>query len=188
MTGLLAGQAFDSELIGDSSLMKRPMERVTTPLRQMGARIETASGKPPARIRSGASLSGISYELPVASAQVESAVLLAGLYAQGPERQSIEPAVTRDHTERMLLSFGCRGGRRARRDPVDAAAAIGLVLAGGAGRFFVVGVLHGRVARSVPRRSRLTGVGVNPTRTGMLDILGLMGADLRIVKSPLGRR
>src|SRR5262245_13101024 len=104
MTGLLAGQRFDSELIGDASLMKRPMERAAKPLRQMGAQIETLDGKPPVRIKGGATLHGIRYELPVASAQVKSAVLLAGLYANGPTIV-LEPAVTRDHTERMLLSF-----------------------------------------------------------------------------------
>src|SRR5688500_16059164 len=83
MTGLLSGQAFDSELIGDSSLMQRPMERAATPLRQMGARIATLNGKPPVKITGRSLLSGIHYDLPVASAQVKSAVLLAGLYAKG---------------------------------------------------------------------------------------------------------
>jgi 3-phosphoshikimate 1-carboxyvinyltransferase len=106
MTGLLSGQAFDSELVGDASLMKRPMERAAAPLRQMGARIETLSGKPPVRISGNAGLRGIRYELPVASAQVKSAILLAGLYAAG-STTVVEPAVTRDHTERMLQGFGC---------------------------------------------------------------------------------
>ena len=104
--GLLSAQPFDSELIGDESLMRRPMERAAKPLRAMGAQIETQDGKPPVRIRGGAPLHGIRYEMPVASAQVKSAVLLAGLYAQG-ETTVVEPAVTRDHTERMLQSFGC---------------------------------------------------------------------------------
>ena len=106
MTGLLSGQQFNSELIGDSSLMKRPMERAAKPLRQMGAQIDTKDGKPPVKITGGAQLRGIRYELPVASAQVKSAILLAGLYATGPTTVT-EPAVTRDHTERMLQSFGC---------------------------------------------------------------------------------
>ncbi|EQD44358.1 3-phosphoshikimate 1-carboxyvinyltransferase, core domain protein, partial [mine drainage metagenome] len=99
--GLLAPQRFDSQLIGDASLMRRPMERVAAPLRQMGARIETLEGRPPVRIRGGASLAGIEFPMPVASAQVKSAVLLAGLRASGRTRV-IEPAPSRDHTERML--------------------------------------------------------------------------------------
>ena len=106
MTGLLAGQSFSSELIGDSSLMKRPMERAASPLRLMGAQIETLGGKPPVKVSPSSDLHGIRYELPVASAQVKSSVLLAGLYAKGAT-EVIEPAVTRDHTERMLLGFGC---------------------------------------------------------------------------------
>jgi 3-phosphoshikimate 1-carboxyvinyltransferase len=184
MTGLLSGQAFDSELIGDSSLMKRPMERAAKPLREMGARIETLDGKPPVRLRGGASLKGIRYELPVASAQVKSAVLLAGLYAEGPTTV-VEPAVTRDHTERMLLSFGCR---------VDAAhgvvtltpparlEACSLEVPGdfSSSAFFLVA---GSIAasRGLNEGLTITGVGVNPTRTGLLDILALMGADLRVV-------
>lgn len=179
MTGLLAGQAFDSELIGDSSLMKRPMERVGTPLRQMGARIETASGKPPVRIRGGASLTGIRYELPVASAQVKSAVLLAGLYAQGPTTV-IEPAVTRDHTERMLLSLGCRvdaAHGEIRLTPPQRLDACSLEVPGdfSSSAFFLVAGSIGAATLTI------AGVGVNPTRTGLLDILGLMGADLRVV-------
>src|SRR5712671_612439 len=93
MIGLLAGQAFDSELIGDASLMKRPMERVAGPLRQMGAAIETLHGRAPVRIRGGSKLRGMQYEMPMASAQVKSAVLLAGLYAEG-STTVVEPAVT----------------------------------------------------------------------------------------------
>src|SRR5690606_39016729 len=104
--GLLCGQSFASELIGDASLMKRPMERVAAPLRSMGARIETLDGKPPVKIAPADRLRGIRYELPVASAQVKSAVLLAALYAEGAT-EVIEPAITRDHTERMLAGFGC---------------------------------------------------------------------------------
>jgi 3-phosphoshikimate 1-carboxyvinyltransferase len=104
-TGLLAGQAFDAELVGDASLMQRPMERVAVPLRRMGARVSTTDGRPPVRIEGGHALHGIDYRMDVASAQVKSAILLAGLYATG--RTSVtEPAVTRDHTERMLRAFG----------------------------------------------------------------------------------
>jgi 3-phosphoshikimate 1-carboxyvinyltransferase len=180
MTGLLAGQGFDSELIGDSSLMKRPMERAATPLRQMGASIETASGKPPVRIKSGVKLSGIRYELPVASAQVKSAVLLAGLYANGPTTV-IEPAVTRDHTERMLLSFGCQidaAHGEVQLTPPQRLQSCSLEVPGdfSSSAFFLVA---GSIS-SGPGLT-ITGVGVNPTRTGLLDILALMGADLRLV-------
>lgn len=117
LAGLLAGQPFDSTLVGDASLSKRPMRRVTGPLAQMGARIDTqADGTPPLHIHGGQTLHGIDYELPVASAQVKSAVLLAGLYAQG-ETSVVEPHPTRDYTERMLRAFGVEiafsPGRRA---------------------------------------------------------------------------
>ncbi len=105
LTGLLAGQAFDSTLIGDASLSKRPMRRVTDPLALMGARIDTRDGLPPLRVHGGQPLHGIRYELPVASAQVKSALLLAGLYGIG-ETEIIEPHPTRDYTERMLAAFG----------------------------------------------------------------------------------
>jgi 3-phosphoshikimate 1-carboxyvinyltransferase len=181
MTGLLAGQAFDSELIGDASLMKRPMERAAAPLRLMGARIETNAGKPPVRIFGGRKLSGVRYELPVASAQVKSAVLLAGLYASG-QTTAIEPAITRDHTERMLLSFGCKveaSHGEVRLTPPQRLEACSLTVPGdfSSSAFFMV-------AGSITRGGNgltVTGVGVNPTRTGLLDILALMGADLRVV-------
>lgn len=180
MTGLLSGQAFDSELIGDSSLMKRPMERAAKPLRQMGAKIETLEGKPPVRITGGAKLRGIRYELPVASAQVKSAILLAGLYADG-ETTVIEPAVTRDHTERMLQSFGCdvsAAQGEVRLKPPTRLEACSLEVPGdfSSSAFFLV-------AGSIGQGNGLTisGVGINPTRTGLLDILALMGADLRVV-------
>src|SRR6202012_4433363 len=105
LAGLLAGQAFDSTLIGDESLSKRPMRRVTDPLARMGARIDSQDGLPPLHIRGGNALQGIRYELPVASAQVKSALLLAGLYATG-STEVIEPHPTRDYTERMLAAFG----------------------------------------------------------------------------------
>src|SRR6202044_3900562 len=105
--GLLAGQRFASTLIGDSSLMRRPMERVAGPLRQMGATITTQAGLPPVLLQGGRVLQGIDYLMPMASAQVKSAVLLAGLAAQGRTRVT-EPAPTRDHTERMLAAFGVK--------------------------------------------------------------------------------
>ncbi len=180
MTGLLSGQSFDSELIGDSSLMKRPMERVAKPLREMGAQIETLQGKPPVRITGGAKLTGIRYDLPVASAQVKSSILLAGLYAAGPTTV-IEPAITRDHTERMLQSFGCEvtaAHGEVRLTPPSRLEACSLEVPGdfSSSAFFLI-------AGSIAQGDGLTikGVGINPTRTGLLDILALMGANLRVV-------
>ena len=180
MTGLLSGQAFDSELVGDSSLMKRPMERAAKPLREMGAQIETLEGKPPVRIKGGAQLRGIRYELPVASAQVKSAILLGGLHASGPTIV-IEPAVTRDHTERMLQSFGCEvsaADGEVRLTPPTRLTACSLEVPGdfSSSAFFLI-------AGSIGQGTGLTitNVGINPTRTGLLDILALMGANLRVV-------
>jgi 3-phosphoshikimate 1-carboxyvinyltransferase len=105
--GLLAAQSFDSTLIGDESLMQRPMERVARPLRAMGADVRTRDGRPPLQIGGGRRLHGIEYRMPVASAQVKSALLLAGLYAEGSTTVS-SPAACRDHSERMLSSAGVR--------------------------------------------------------------------------------
>jgi 3-phosphoshikimate 1-carboxyvinyltransferase len=180
MTGLLAGQRFASELVGDASLMKRPMERAAAPLRLMGANIETLGGKPPVKISPASELRAIRYELPVASAQVKSSVLLAGLYAKGAT-EVIEPAITRDHTERMLVGFGCSleaAHGRVRLEPPTRLEACSLEVPGdfSSSAFFLI-------AGSISRGGGLTvkGVGVNPTRTGLLDILALMGADLRVV-------
>ncbi|HWK73115.1 MAG TPA: 3-phosphoshikimate 1-carboxyvinyltransferase [Povalibacter sp.] len=180
MTGLLSGQSFDSELIGDASLMQRPMERAAAPLRLMGAKIATSNGKPPVKISGSAALQGIHYDLPVASAQVKSAVLLAALYAQGAT-SVVEPAVTRDHTERMLLAFGCKvetADGKVTVEPPQQLNACSLEVPGdfSSAAFFLV-------AGSISRGAGLTirGVGINPTRTGLLDILALMGADLRLV-------
>ena len=180
MTGLLAGQPFDSELVGDASLMKRPMERVAAPLRSMGAEIQTAQGRPPVRIRGGRILKGIHYEMPVASAQVKSAVLLAGLYARG-ETTVVEPAITRDHSERMLVAFGTpvssSGGRITLR-PAEKLSACSLEVPGdfSSAAFFLV-------AGSIGAHEMLTirNVGINPTRTGLLEILARMGAHLRLI-------
>ena len=103
--GLLVGQSFTSKLVGDASLSQRPMARVIDPLKEMGAKIYSADGWPPLEIHGGEALTGIIYRLPVASAQVKSALLLAGLNAEG-ETSIIEPAITRDHTERMMRSMG----------------------------------------------------------------------------------
>ena len=178
--GLLSAQPFDSELVGDASLMRRPMERVAKPLRSMGARIETQEGRPPVRIRGGAALHGIHYDMPVASAQVKSAVMLAGLYADG-ETTVVEPAVTRDHTERMMQSFGAdvvaRGGSVTVR-PAARLEAADIAVPGdfSSAAFFIVAACIGAREPVV-----IEGVGVNPTRTGLLEMLALMGADLRLV-------
>jgi len=178
LAGALAGQAFDSVLIGDASLSKRPMRRVTEPLAAMGARIDSdEGGLPPLRIHGGRALRGIEYTLPVASAQVKSALLLAGLYAQG-ETVVHEPHPTRDYTERMLAAFGwpiefspgyarLSGGHALRATEVAVPADFS------SAAFFLV-------AASVIPGSELVleAVGMNPRRTGLLSALRLMGADI----------
>jgi 3-phosphoshikimate 1-carboxyvinyltransferase len=178
--GLLSSQAFDSTLVGDESLMRRPMERVAKPLREMGARIATVDGRPPVRISGGARLHGIDYALPVASAQVKSAILLAGLRAEGVTIVR-EPAVTRDHTERMLQTFGCelvaRPGTVTVRPPAGlAAASVAVPGDFSSAAFFIVAACIGAREPFVIRD-----VGVNPTRTGLLEMMALMGADLRLL-------
>ncbi len=180
LAGLLAGQRFDSELTGDESLSRRPMRRVTRPLTEMGARIDTTpEGTAPLYIHGGQHLQAIDYDLPVASAQVKSAILLAGLYAEG--RTCVrEPAVTRDHTERMLRAFDFEvtredhgiclvgGGRltaTALQVPADISSAA----------FFLVAATIAPGSELV-----LKDVGINPTRTGVIHILREMGADIHI--------
>jgi len=178
-TGLLCAQAFDSVLVGDSSLMKRPMERVAGPLRLMGAQIGTEQGRPPVRITGGRALQGIDYPLEVPSAQVKSAILLAGLYARGRTRVT-EPAVTRDHSERMLRAFGIEvrtDGARVSLAGGGALRACDIEVPGdisSAAFFLVAGALAAEPALMIEN------VGVNPTRTGILDILRLMGADIEL--------
>jgi 3-phosphoshikimate 1-carboxyvinyltransferase len=178
LCGLLAGQTFDSELTGDASLCTRPMGRVIDPLMKMGADIQSADGgRPPLKIHGSRQLQGIHYDLPMASAQVKSCLLLAGLYAGG--RTSVtEPAPTRDHTERMLRGFGypvqcengvisLQGGGNLTAGEIDVPADIS------SAAFLLV-------AASIAPGSdlTLTHVGINPTRTGVLNILQLMGADI----------
>ncbi|WP_290651879.1 3-phosphoshikimate 1-carboxyvinyltransferase [Aquisalimonas sp.] len=180
LAGLLAAQPFDSILTGDASLRRRPMRRVTEPLAQMGARIETGpEGTAPLHIRGGQALQGIRYTMPVASAQVKSALLLAGLYAEG-ETWVQEPAPTRDHTERMLEGFGypvertgnwcgVGGDGSLQGGEIDVPADIS------SAAFFIVGASIATGSDVV-----LEHVGINPTRTGVIDILGHMGADIEI--------
>ncbi|HUN26281.1 MAG TPA: 3-phosphoshikimate 1-carboxyvinyltransferase [Steroidobacteraceae bacterium] len=181
--GLLAGQPFDSTLIGDASLMRRPMERVAAPLRLMGARIRTHAGRPPVEIAGGSRLTAIDYELPVASAQVKSAILLAALGASGRTRIT-EPAAARDHTERMLEQFGAElvsSGPTVAIEGGQALRATGVQVPGdfSSAAFFLVA---GCLAAAGPLT--LQGVGVNPTRTGLLDLLREMGADIRLHRPP----
>ncbi len=180
LSGLLAGQSFDSTLTGDESLSKRPMKRVTNPLAEMGAEIETtATGSSPLYIKGGKTLHGIDYVLPMASAQVKSCVLLAGLYAEG-ETSVSEPAPTRDHTERMLSGFGYPVERNGNKVTVNSkgsltACKIDVPSDISSAAFFLVGA-------SIAEGSEvlLKHVGLNPTRTGVIDILKLMGANIEI--------
>ena len=177
LTGLLAGQRFDSVLVGDESLSKRPMQRVIEPLAAMGAVIESDDGRAPLRICGGQALRGVETTLPVASAQLKSALLLAGLYANGETRVQ-EPHPTRDYRERMLTAFGVpcdfgpgfaavRGGVALRATEVNVPADFS------SAAFFIV------AASIVPGSELLLRkVGINPRRTGLLHVLRMMGADI----------
>ncbi len=184
LAGLMAGQSFSTTLIGDASLSKRPMSRVANPLREMNVQVDTAAeGRPPITIH-GAKPTAIDYSMPMASAQVKSCVLLAGLYAEG-ETSVLEPAPTRDHTERMLRGFGydvqtqsleggkskvsLNGGGKLSAIDIDVPADIS------SAAFYMV-------AASIAPGSDITleHVGINPTRDGVVHILRLMGADIEI--------
>ncbi|MEE4378532.1 MAG: 3-phosphoshikimate 1-carboxyvinyltransferase [Candidatus Competibacteraceae bacterium] len=180
LAGVLAGQRFDSVLLGDASLNRRPMKRIIEPLSLMGAQIEaTDSATAPLHIHGGQRLTGISYRMPIASAQVKSCILLAGLYAQGRTAVT-EPAPTRDHTERLLKGFGypvekqgddvmLTGGGRLQACAIDIPADIS------SAAFFMVG------ASIAPHSDLLLEhVGINPTRTGIIQILQRMGADITL--------
>ncbi|WP_455202109.1 3-phosphoshikimate 1-carboxyvinyltransferase [Kaarinaea lacus] len=180
LAGLMAGQSFDVTMTGDTSLSKRPMRRVTDPLATMGAVIDTTEkGTAPLHVHGGAALKAIDYQMPVASAQVKSCVLLAGLYAQGKTCVT-EPAPTRDHTERMLKGFGydldvngstvcLEGGGALTATNIEVPADIS------SAAFFLVGA-------SIAEGSQLTleHVGMNPTRIGVINILRAMGANIAI--------
>ena len=179
MAGVLAGQAFSATLTGDESLTGRPMQRVITPLGRMGAAIDSREGRPPLRIRGNPSLSGIEYTLPVASAQVKSAILLAGLYARGCTKVT-EPAITRDHTERMLRAMGVPVGSEAGRISIDGPATLRACPVSvpadlSSAAFIILAALLAEKADVMIRN-----VGVNPTRTGLLDILNAMGAAISL--------
>ena len=177
MSGLLSAQSFDSELCGDESLSKRPMGRVIEPLRLMGADISGNDSKPPLLIKGGKQLSSIEYTLPVASAQIKSCLLLAGLYSDG-KTTIIENGISRDHTERMLKGFGydvtsssntisLMGGGSLKSCDIEVPSDIS-----SAAFFMVAGCI------SENSSIVLEAVNINPTRTGVIDILRLMGGNI----------
>ncbi|ALH95863.1 bifunctional prephenate dehydrogenase/3-phosphoshikimate 1-carboxyvinyltransferase [Acinetobacter equi] len=181
LSGMLAAQKFDSVMTGDASLTKRPMERIAKPLREMGAHIQTTGerGTPPISITGNQPLQGIHYDLPMASAQVKSGILLAGLWAKG-ETSVVEPEPTRDHTERMLRAFGydvktegnrisLQGGGKLVATEIQVPSDIS------SAAFFMVGA-----AITEGSDVTLEAVGINPTRTGVIEILKQMGADLTV--------
>ena len=184
LSGLLAGQNFASTLTGDKSLSGRPMRRVTDPLAMMGAEIDSDEGKLPLKIKADNKLTGITYTLPMASAQVKSCILLAGMYAKGKTTVT-EPAPTRDHTERMLTGMGyavevngdtvtIEGGGKLTATSIDVPADIS------SATFFMVGA-----AIAEGSDITLTHVGINPTRIGVINILKLMGADITLSNESL---
>ena len=179
MSGLLSAQSFNSQLCGDESLSKRPMARVIEPLSMMGALIDSYESKPPLFITGNQKLSAINYTLPVASAQIKSCLLLAGLYAEG-ETCIVENSTTRDHTERMLRGFGypvktsngqvsLMGGGELHACDIEVPSDIS------SAAFFIV-------AASIAKEADITlnAVNINPTRTGILNILDLMGANITL--------
>lgn len=182
LAGILAGQPFASRLTGDESLSRRPMDRIADPLMEMGAEVRTADeGRPPLDITGRRPLSPVSHVSPVASAQVKSCVLLAGLYAEG-RTQVTEPAPSRDHTERMLAAFGCPVDRLGNRVAIEGGRGLkgaDLTVPGdpSAAAFLAV------AAALVPGSDIvLEGVGVNPTRSGFIDVLHQMGADIAVME------
>ncbi len=182
LSGMLSAQAFDSVMTGDASLSKRPMERIAKPLRLMGAHIQTTGekGTPPVSITGSQQLKGVHYDLPMASAQVKSGILLAGLWAAGTTSVT-EPEPTRDHTERMLRAFGVevktegntislQGGAKLIATDIQVPSDIS------SAAFFMVGA-----AITENADVTLQAVGINPTRTGVIEILRQMGADIQVL-------
>jgi 3-phosphoshikimate 1-carboxyvinyltransferase len=179
VSGLLAGHGGRYELVGDESLSVRPQERIAVPLREMGGRVETTDGHAPVAIEGGR-LRAIRYELPVASAQVKSAILLAGLYAADGPTVVVEPVQTRDHTERMLGAVGARVRRRPGDVSVWPAERLRPLSLEVPGDFSAAAPLI--AAATIVPESQLVvaGVGVNPTRTGFLHVLERMGARISL--------
>lgn len=180
LAGLLSAQSFDSQLTGDESLLKRPMLRISKPLTQMGALVSTNEGKPPLEIKGGRTLKGIDYLMPEPSAQVKSCLLLAGLYAQG-ETRITETQISRDHTERMLRSFSyplMSSGNTLVIDATKECQATHIKVPGdiSSAAFFIVAALINPGAQIIIRN-----VGINPTRTGIIQILMKMGADISLM-------
>lgn len=190
LAGLAAGQDGPIALTGDASLRTRPMERVAEPLRRMGARVETTDGCAPVTV-AGGSLRAIDYELPVASAQVKSAVLLAGLYAEG-QTTVVEPVPTRDHTELLLEAAGAVVTRRARSSSVRRADRLGFGAVTIPGDFSAAAPFVVAATLLAGSELHVHGVGLNPRRTGLLDVLERMGGRVtaynrrRIGREPSG--
>ncbi len=181
LAGIMAGQDFPSVLDGSAQLRRRPMKRITDPLQLMGADIESSGGAPPLRI-SPAALKGITYEMPVASAQVKSAILLAGLYADSPTTV-IQPGPARDHTERMLRSLGVDiradgvDGNTIALTPNDRLTPLDMTVPGDASS---AAFLLAAALLTPGSDITVTGVNLNPTRTGIIDVLNEMGAEITI--------
>lgn len=180
MMGILSGRPFHTVLMGDESIAKRPMTRVVNPLREMGARIEgRRNGELTPLSITGSKMQGIRYELPVASAQVKSAILLAGLQAEG-RTIVVEPEKTRDHTERMIVEFGGTVSREGNEISVEGNQhfkGTSIYVPGdiSSAAFFMV-------AAAITEDSEviLKNVGLNPTRTGIIDVMKNMGADIHV--------
>ncbi|MDO4435941.1 MAG: 3-phosphoshikimate 1-carboxyvinyltransferase [Cardiobacteriaceae bacterium] len=179
MAGILAGQAFSSTLVGDHSLMKRPMKRVALPLKQMGANIEISENGTAPIVLHPSALQGLDYTLPVASAQLKSALLLAGLYAEG-ETRITETGISRDHSERMLKAFGVeirqedkalciRGGQTLHACDLTVPADIS------SAAFFIVAALIAPEGEVL-----LPNVGINPTRAAIITLLQMMNGDITL--------
>ena len=180
LAGILAAQKFDSQLIGDDSLLQRPMQRISKPLIQMGAEVSTNEGKPPIQISGGKTLIGINYMMPEASAQVKSCILLAGLYAQGQTRIT-ETGISRDHTERMLRAFSyplLKSDNSLVIDGTSECQATDLTVPGdcSSAAFIIVAATINPGSDVLIRN-----VGINPTRTGLIQILKKMGADISVL-------
>jgi 3-phosphoshikimate 1-carboxyvinyltransferase len=180
LSGALAGRPGDARLIGDASLSRRPMERIAAPLRAMGAAVETTDGHAPIRVTGHAPLGAMEHRLPVASAQVQGCVTLAGLAAEGRTRITV-PGPTRDHTERMLAWLGVpvrRDGLATSLDGPAGFAARDISVPGdpsSAAAWLVAGAIH------PDAWLRIEGVGLNPSRLAIIDILRAMGADIEVV-------